>query len=320
LKVAQKEPTARELEEQQKLDQAKAWAKKNGRNLSLGMKCRECLHFQRGPKSPLYKDRCVNLGRKSYSAACKGFEPDFTRLNKASNGLDSAVRISRMATTLDESQIKILVFSLLRQSVLNKLGYRFGQLVYIYLSPAIGLSRAALNELEGYDLDYAENYYKAYVTGAQHIEGKEYQVCFASSVAGKPDYWLSLVAGKKTIHEILLSEREWEKRRQELKDEHKLSMPKKLRLLLNKVQEWKHQEIEGRVIDETNPDWWYGEEKVKGKTDKGKKYEIKFVKSKKKKKKKVLRSESSWKDLRNRILSRGTNTSKKSKIREIKIG
>lgn len=308
-----KEMTARELEEYQKLQEAKTWAKKNSRNLSLGMKCSECLHFQRGPKSPLYKDRCINLGKKSYSAACKGFEPDFTKLNKLSNGLDSAVKVSRMVSTLDDSQVKILVFSLLRQQVLNKLGYKFGQLVYIYLSPAIGLTRSALEELKDQDLNYAENYYKAYVIGAQHIQGKEYQVCFASSTNGKPDYWLSVTSGKKLLHEILLSEKEWDKRRRDLKKNHKLKMPRLLRTTLNKVQQWKHRELEGRSIDQTNPDWWYGMGKVKAKSESNKKYVLEFSKPVKKKKKKKL----SLDTLKKKVL---TNSGKSKKTIEIRIG
>jgi len=229
---------------------------KDSGKLNLGMRCEECLHFRTGPKSPLYEDRCSNLGRKGFSKACSGFNPDFTKLNKKSNGLNTAIQITRIASTLDDSQLRVMVFSLLRQQQLNKLGYTFGQVVYVYLDPTLGLTRQALDAIGNRDLDYAENYYKAYVIGCNKIEGREFELYLASSVEGKPDYYLSVYLGTKVKHRIVYTVNEWSDKKKELLAQDKRVMPKKLRKLLDEVHEWKHVGIEGRTIDEANPEWF----------------------------------------------------------------
>ena len=209
---------------------------KDTQKLSLKMRCGDCLHFKNGPKSPLYKGKCSDLGRQHYANACAGFTPDFTLLNNRSVGLDATAKIAKLVQHMNPGQKRVLGFMLSRQgSLFSKMGIHFGQAFYVYLSPTLGMTRNALNTIGKEDLHYLDGYYKAYAIGMASKGEGNYEVYLAAKPEGKPDYYVTvnLKEGGKFVQ--ALTKAEFKVRADELIEAGKKRMPKTLRAKLSKL-------------------------------------------------------------------------------------
>lgn len=233
--------------------------KKAGK-LALGMKCGDCLHFKTGPKSPLYKSRCSELGVKTFAKACQGYTPNFTVLNRREGGLSAAARIAKLTRKMNSSQKRVLGYLLTKMTgAFDKLGVAFGQPMYLYLEPTVGLGRSALEMLKDDNFNYLDNYYQAYVIGVTDLGDGIREIYLASSVEGKPDYYVSVNVKEGERMKRALTEAEFEKVKTKLEAEGRRRMPKELRRRLEKLHEMKFEEPAAepqRTIDEIPYAWW----------------------------------------------------------------
>lgn len=115
--------------------------------VSLGMRCGDCVHFQRGPAR--FEKTCNKLGVDAKSKAPDCFSPDVFRLN---TGIDPEVlgQLGRLIKDFSPSQNRILshIFSK-NGTAIHKHGFQFGQPVYFTLGD-----------------DYLSHYFKGYIIGA----------------------------------------------------------------------------------------------------------------------------------------------------------
>lgn len=199
--------------------------------VNLRMKCADCLHFK-GPKSRLYPSRCSELGRQGYANVCEGFTPNFTAINRAGGSLDAAMRLSRLSQGMSTSQLRILACLLARQTLFSKFNMHFGQPLYVFLEPTIGMTKAGMQELGRTNFDYLENYYKAYAIGVTNLGEGLYELCLSSKLEGKPDYYVivNLKEGR-TLQQVFTVEK-FKKIAEKLVAKGKEKMPKALRTKL----------------------------------------------------------------------------------------
>lgn len=240
--------------------------------LSLTMRCAECLHFKTGPKSanPAHKTKCSDGGRQGYSKACEYFTPDFTQLNQRNGGNNVAAQVAKLAKDLSPAQKKILGMLLTRgTSRFKKLELQFGQPMWLYLEPTIGLGRPALEMLKGEDLHYLDQYYKAYVVGVNVCDDGVQEIYLASSVKGKPDYYVTVNVRSGEKNKVALTREEFKERTNALKAEGKVRMPKKLRKLLQRLHDMPLPEPETDssvlTIDDIPSDWFGSSHNIKDK-------------------------------------------------------
>lgn len=234
---------------------------KQAGKLNLGMRCGDCIHFKTGPKSPLYKDRCSLLGVKNYARACQGYTPNSTLLNRKDGSLEAAAKIARLTESMNASQKRVLGYLLTKTSTsLEKMGLRFGQPMYMFLEPTIGLGRTALESLRDDNFNYLDNYYKAYVMGATDLEDGVREVFLASSLEGKPDYYVSINMKAKEKFKRALTAEQFAEVKESLIEQDRKRMPKKLRARLEKLHELKLLEPIGdeevRTLDDVPWEWW----------------------------------------------------------------
>lgn len=236
---------------------------KKAAKLSLGMRCGDCIHFK-GPKSPLYKDKCSELGTKHYAMACQGFTPNFTVLNRGSGNLQNSAKIASLIQSMPSSYSRILGYMLCKQtSIFEKIGLTFGQPMYLFLEPTVGLSRAALQQIQKENYDYLENYYKAYAVGVQRLEDGVYELFLASNIEGKPDYYISISVKEERTQNRVFTREQFKPIRERLLEEGRKKMPKAMRLRLEKLHEerivtskYKEEIDEIRNIDNIPKSWW----------------------------------------------------------------
>lgn len=233
---------------------------KGAQKLSMGMKCRDCIHFKTGPKSPLYKNRCSELGVKAFARACQGFTPDFTQLNRRQGGLRAASRIAKIVGELNGTQTRILGYLLTKMTAsFEKVGVHFGQKMYIFLEPTIGLGKSALVALRDTNFNYVENYYAAYVLGVTDLGDGLKEVYLASSIEGKPDYYVSVNVKEGERFKRALTETEFETTRASLLEQGRKAMPKVLRKRLERMHEMaiiEPTQDQQRTIEDIPHSWW----------------------------------------------------------------
>lgn len=260
--------------------------KKAGK-LSLGMKCGDCMHFKTGPKSPLFKSRCSELGVRAFARACQGYTPNFVMLNKREGGLNAAHRIAKLARSMNASQRRILGYTLTKMnSEFDRVGLRFGQEMYLFLEPTVGLGRSALERLKDDNFNYLDNWYQAFVVGITNLGDGVREVYLASALEGKPDYYVSVNIKEREKFKRALTSAEFEKLKEQLEAAGKKRMPKELRKRLEKLHEEKLPSYldgeEQKTIDNVPYHWWTSSisaDEKKAKRNKG----VKLVVSKKKK-------------------------------------
>lgn len=236
---------------------------KKAARLTLGMRCGDCLHFK-GPKSPLYKDKCSELGTKHYATACQGFTPNFSVMNRGGGNLQNSAKIAALVSEMPASTARILGYMLCKQSsAFEKVGVRFGQPMYLFLEPTVGLARTALQAVQKDDMHYLENYYRTYAIGVQYLGDGLHELYLASSIEGKPDYYVTVNVKDKQKQARALTKQQFRPIRDQLIEEGKRKMPKALRKKLEKL----HQETIAarkyaeeldsiRTIDSIPSSWW----------------------------------------------------------------
>lgn len=93
--------------------------------VSLGIKCGECLHFQRGPAA--FEKKCIELGKASFSDACPQFTPDLTAVSFIKKGHLSV--LGEIFNSLQPKQARLLAFTFRNLDFIKRAGFEFGEQV-----------------------------------------------------------------------------------------------------------------------------------------------------------------------------------------------
>lgn len=169
--------------------------------LSLNLRCKDCIHFKRGPA--FFEKKCIDLGILPDAKACQAFTPDIYKLSKIDTEIISD--LGKLVKPFKESQFRILSFIFRNMALLKRNQLRFGQPVYINLSSP--------------NSEYLDSYYKGYVLG---ISKSRDQVFVTSSLKKtKGNVYLSILPSS------VLTSKQFDKRKKKLKKLGRITLPKK---------------------------------------------------------------------------------------------
>ena len=160
----------------------------------------------RGKKQPSdYKESLREQGYTEFARCPEDeFKPDLGKL-----GYKNIARISKLISSLDESQIRIMTWMLANQDTLHQRGFTFGQRVYVNLSSP--------------KVEYLDCYFSAYMLSYHDtIEGQQYFYITGSldSINGS-----MMLMPKSSI----LNEKQFLKLTGKLRSEGKTKSPKPVR-------------------------------------------------------------------------------------------
>lgn len=162
------------------------------------MKCKECTHFQVGPK--VYPDLCINLGVKPTASACDYFFPDVTQLRNV--GKEVVFTLKEVMEELNASQLRIFAMFMARNEWFKKVELKLFQQVYFSLGQ-----------------NYLCNYVRGYVIGTS----KNGQQVFLNSNLENLNKKKQATA--TLMRNSILTEEEFEKRKAELVKEGRIMEP-----------------------------------------------------------------------------------------------
>lgn len=160
----------------------------------------------RGKKQPSdYTDSLREQGYTEFARCPEDeFMPDLGKL-----GIKNIARVSKLISTLDDSQVRILTWMLANQDSLHQRGFTFGQRVFVNLSSP--------------HIEYLDCYFSAYVL-AYHdtIEGQQYFYVTGS---------LDSVNGTKILlpKSSILNDKQFTRLQAKLTKEGKTKSPKPVR-------------------------------------------------------------------------------------------
>lgn len=121
-------------------------AEDSNNRVSLGLRCGECIHFNKGPRR--FEKLCIELGQEAFSHACPEFTPDLCKL--ASVPIMDMRTLADMTATLNQPQLRLLAFTFRNMDFIRKAGFVFGQTVVFSIDGK----------------DFLENYFSGVVIGA----------------------------------------------------------------------------------------------------------------------------------------------------------
>ena len=169
--------------------------------LSLNIKCRDCIHFKRGPA--FFEKKCKDLGILPEARACQAFTPDIYKLSRVE--ADTIFNLGKLVKDFKETHFRILSFIFRNMSLIKRSKLKFGQPVYINLSSPY--------------IDYLDAYYKGYVLG---VSKSGDQIFITSSLRKTTDnVYLSVLPSS------ILTLAQFKKRRKKLKKFGRVKIPKK---------------------------------------------------------------------------------------------
>lgn len=97
--------------------------------VSLGLKCGECIHLQRGPAA--FEKRCIELGKASFSDACPSFTPDLVSLSFIKKGHMDV--LSEIFNAIMPKQARLLAYTFRNIDFIKRTGFEFGEQVVFSL-------------------------------------------------------------------------------------------------------------------------------------------------------------------------------------------
>lgn len=98
--------------------------------VSLGLKCGECIHFQKGPAR--FEKLCTQLGIQSFSEACPEYTPDLYKIASVED--DVMAQMANIAAKLSGPQARIFAYLFRNIDFIKKAGFEFGQVVVFSIS------------------------------------------------------------------------------------------------------------------------------------------------------------------------------------------
>jgi len=160
--------------------------------VSLGMRCGDCIHFQRGPAK--FEKTCNKMGVDGKSKAPDCFSPDVFRLNSGTSP-ELLGQIGRLIKDLAPAQSRILSHILAKNgNSIHKHGFKFGQPVYFTLGD-----------------EFLSHYFKGYVIGAcddyVYVASKLNKARSNTSVTFMPQSLLSYKQYKEKEKRLLKSKK-----------------------------------------------------------------------------------------------------------------
>lgn len=186
--------------------------------VSLGMKCGDCLHYQRGPAK--FENTCNKMGVDAKSKAPDCFSPDVFRLNSTVSP-DTLGKIGFLIRDFSPSQSRILSHLLSKNgNAIHKHGFKFGQPVYFTLGE-----------------DYISHYFKGYVISACD------DYIYVASVLNKAKKSTSLTLIPKTV----LSYKEYKIKEAKLLKSKKIFMSERDKKIIRKLPFAEHIDAQGCV-------------------------------------------------------------------------
>lgn len=121
-------------------------AEDTNNRVSLGLRCSECQHFNKGPRR--FEKLCVELGQEPFSQACPEFTPDMSKL-AAVSVMDMRL-LAKISKRLNQPSMRLLAYTFRNIDFIKKTGLEFGQTVVFSIDGK----------------DYLENYFSGVVFGA----------------------------------------------------------------------------------------------------------------------------------------------------------
>ena len=186
--------------------------------VSLGVRCGDCVHFQRGPSK--FEKTCNKLGVDAKSKAPDCFSPDVFRLN-AGGSPELLGQLGRLIRDLTPGQSRILSHLLSKNgNAIHKQGFRFGQPVYFTLGH-----------------DYLSHYFKGYVIGACD----DYVYVASKLNKARSNTSVTFMA------QSLLSYKQYKEKEKKLLKSKKIFMSEKDKALVKKLPLAEHIDREGCV-------------------------------------------------------------------------
>lgn len=91
--------------------------------VSLGMKCGDCTHLEKGPAA--FEKLCSQLGKTGFSAACNAFTPDYMKITVLRKG--ELETLAKLVAGIGPSQMKLFAYAFRSVDFLKKAGFQLGQ-------------------------------------------------------------------------------------------------------------------------------------------------------------------------------------------------
>lgn len=91
--------------------------------ISLGMKCGDCIHLEKGPAT--FEKLCSQLGKTGFSSACASFTPDYMEI--ASISKMGLAGFAKLVAGVSQRQIRLVNMGLRNVDFVKKSGFEFGQ-------------------------------------------------------------------------------------------------------------------------------------------------------------------------------------------------
>ena len=89
--------------------------------VSLGLKCGDCIHLERGPQR--FEKLCSQLGQQPFSEACPEFTPDLMKVSLLKRvDLDDLAALSQR---LSQSQTRLFAYAFRNADLVKKAGFEF---------------------------------------------------------------------------------------------------------------------------------------------------------------------------------------------------
>lgn len=203
---------------------------KNLPELSVAVKCADCLHFDIQAHAE-FKKPCKDLGIKAYARGCDKYNPNVARLARSVGAMEA---VFDMVGSMTESELRLLVISAYKSSAIEKgTGgkYKFGSKVYFNLSAPYA--------------EYIDSYYSGVVIG--FIEGDESSPNGYLHIGGS----LSDSAGTSITLpiDIVLNQSKWNITFRKLANANKFQTPSSKRLRFECSEETSPEEYEVPTLD-----------------------------------------------------------------------
>lgn len=204
------------------------------KRLSLKMKCSDCLHFK-CVRSPAYSDVCSALGVKTFATACPSFTPESSHLTKIDES--ALISLAELAVAADPKQLRLLSYTLRNMTLIERLGFKFGQRVFFNLSSP--------------KLEYVECYYSGYIVAAAEFDDYVY---IRSSLDGNAKAAVLLPV------ESVYAQQEWDRRLKALIKRDLISIPvskieSKLRMIAHESTVEVDEDYEVPTLDSAPQEW-----------------------------------------------------------------
>jgi hypothetical protein len=97
--------------------------------VSLGLKCGECMHLQRGPAA--FEKKCIELGKASFSDACPNFTPDLVTVSFIKKG--HLELLAEVFNAIMPKQARLLAYTFRNIDFIKRAGFEFGEQVVFSL-------------------------------------------------------------------------------------------------------------------------------------------------------------------------------------------